>query len=309
MTGELALGPGAEFDAIRDLLARWGIRAEGIGDDAAVLQLPRGDALVASVDSAVEGRHFRRDWLTPREIGYRATAAALSDLAAMAAHPRGILIALVVPNEWRSDLGEIADGIGEAADVARTKILGGNMSGGAELSITTTVLGTAYTPLTRGGAQVGHGVYVTGKLGGVGAELEALLSGAAQTAHRDRFVHPVPRIREAVWLAENGVASAVDISDGLAADARHLATASGVCLSIDAATVPCRAGVNVAQALASGEEYELLVTSPKYLDVKEFESRFGVPLTRIGEVVAGASAVEFRGVRVADIRGYDHFSR
>jgi thiamine-monophosphate kinase len=309
MTSELALGPGAEFDAIRELLARWGARAEGIGDDAAVLSLPRGDALVASVDSAVEGRHFRRDWLTPREIAYRATAAALSDLAAMAAYPRGILVALCVPPTWRDALGELADGIGDAVDVAQTKILGGNISGGAELSIATTVLGTAFTPLTRGGARAGDHVYVTGRLGGVGAELDALLSGKPRTAHRGRFVHPVPRIREALWLAERGASAAVDISDGLAADARHVAAASNVSLSIDASLVPRCDGASAEQAVASGEEYELLVTAGTPFDTAAFESRFGVMLTRIGEVVAGVGTVELRNARVASVRGYDHFTQ
>jgi thiamine monophosphate kinase len=124
---------GVEFAAIRELIARWGTRAEGIGDDAAVTRLPRGDALVASVDTSIEGRHFRRDWLLPREIGYRAVAAALSDLAAMAARPFGILVALALPPAWRDVLPEIADGISDAVDLARAKILGGNLSaaGGA----------------------------------------------------------------------------------------------------------------------------------------------------------------------------------
>lgn len=310
MTGELALGPGREFDAIRELLARWGSRATGIGDDAAVVQLPRGDALVASVDSTVEGRHFRRDWLSAREIGYRATTAALSDLAAMAARPTGILVALTVPDSWRAELLEIADGIAEAVDQTRSKILGGNLTSGTELSITTTVLGSAYAPLTRGGARVGDAVYVTGRLGGAGAELDALLRSAPPTAHRSRFVHPVARIHEALWLADHGASSAIDISDGLAADARHLASASNASLELDDGLIPCSNGVSVERALESGEEYELLVTSPRAFDAAEFESRFGIPLTRIGAVTSGAAgAVKIFGARVAGAVGYDHFSR
>src|SRR5262245_42670453 len=110
----------AEFDAIKAMLARWGARAVGIGDDAAVLDAPRGDSLVVSVDTSVEGRHFKREWLSPREIGYRAVAAALSDLAAMAALPVGVLVALGVPRGWRDSLLELADGIGDAVEVART---------------------------------------------------------------------------------------------------------------------------------------------------------------------------------------------
>jgi thiamine-monophosphate kinase len=143
------------------LADRWGTRASGLGDDAAVLRVPRGDALVASVDSAVEGRHFKREWLSPREIGYRSVAAALSDLAAMAARPIGVLIALTVPQAWRDQLLELADGVAEAVDVAQTRIVGGNLSGGDELSITTTVLGAAFAPLTRAGARPGNRIYVT----------------------------------------------------------------------------------------------------------------------------------------------------
>jgi thiamine-monophosphate kinase len=310
MIGEFALGPGREFDAIRRLLERWGSRAVGIGDDAAVVQVPRGDALVTSVDTAAEGRHFRREWLSPREIGYRATAAALSDLAAMAARPLGVLVALTVPESWRAQLLDIADGIADAVDVTRTKILGGNLSSGAELSITTTVLGSAFAPLTRAGARLGDSVYVTGRLGDPGAALDALLAGAAPGTHRERFARPVPRIMEALWLADRGASSAIDISDGLAADARHLASASGVCLSLDAALIPRCEGVTAERALQSGEEYELLVTAPHVLNAGEFEARFHIPLTRVGEIVDGSSgSVRIVGARVASVPGYDHFSR
>ena len=135
MSDDTPLGPGAEFDAIREMLARWGDRAVGIGNDAAVLRLPRGDSLVASVDAAVEGQHFRREWLSPREIGYRAVTAALSDLAASAAKPIGVLIALELPAAWRADLSELAEGIGESVDAAQTQIHGGNISAADHLAI------------------------------------------------------------------------------------------------------------------------------------------------------------------------------
>src|SRR4051812_44622747 len=100
----MSLGPGREFDVIRDLVRRWGDSARGIGDDAAVLDVPAGNRLLASTDATVENVHFRRDWLTPEEIGYRAAAAALSDLAAMGATPIAILVALCVPERWREQL-------------------------------------------------------------------------------------------------------------------------------------------------------------------------------------------------------------
>jgi thiamine-monophosphate kinase len=310
MTDGTPLGPGAEFDAIRQLLEQWGPRAVGIGDDAAVFSIPRGDSVVASVDAAVENRHFRRGWLTPREIGYRALAAAFSDLAAMAARPIGALVAIAVPDVWRADLVELANGIGDALDAVHAPVLGGNMSAGAELSITTTVIGAAFTPLRRRGARAGDSVYVTGRLGGPHAVLERLIAGEAAGEWRDRFARPVPRLAEARWLSERRATSAIDISDGLYADALHLAHASGVSIELDAALVPCLSGVTVESALASGEEYELVVTTPLAFDTFDFEQRFSLPLTRIGRVSAGSpGTVSVLGARVASARGHDHFSR
>jgi thiamine-monophosphate kinase len=306
----VSLGPGAEFDAIRELLARWGTRASGIGDDGAVVNVPRGDRLVVSVDACIEDRHFKADWLTPREIGYRAVAAALSDIAAMAATPLGVLVALAIPASWRDRLSEIADGIGEAVDVGRTHVLGGNLSDAETLSITTTVLGFAFEPLARSGARPGDRVYVTGRLGGADAALRRLESAEALSPFHARFVRPVPRIDEARWLADRGASAAIDVSDGLVADARHIAAASGVGMDLDADRVPCASGVAVELAIESGEEYELLVTSPRELDTIAFESRFRVGLTQIGRVVpAPSGAVRVLGALVANPRGHDHFSR
>lgn len=310
MSGETALGPGPEFDAIRGLVERWGARAVGIGDDAAILRVPRGDVLVASVDSAVEGRHFRADWLTPREVGYRAIAAALSDLAAMAAQPIGVLVAIVVPTVWRTHLAELADGIGDAVDAARTCIRGGNLSDGGELSITTTVLGHAFTPLARSGAQPGDFVYVTGRFGGAGAGLAQLVAGDTAGPQRDRYARPIPRLSEARWLADRGASSAIDVSDGLVADLTHLAAASGVGIDLVAEDVPRAAGVDVALALTSGEEYELIVTSPREFDTAEFERTFSLPLTRVGTIdSAEPGRVRVCGGAGAGRSGFDHFSR
>lgn len=304
-----ALGPGEEFDAIRTLLERWGDRAVGIGDDAAVIDVARGDHLVVSVDSTVENRHFREGWLTAREVGYRAVAAALSDLAAMASRPVGVLIALAVPERWRSELLAIADGIGDAVSEAETVIRGGNITAATELSITTTVLGSAFQPLARSGARAGDLVYVTGVLGGPGAALGHLERGESAGQHRERFAHPTPRLREARWLAERGARAAIDISDGLVADLRHLAAASGVGITLDASLVPCLAGVSADDALVSGEEYELVVTTPVRFDGAAFERRFSLALTEIGAVSAMRSGeVRVTGARVVDASGHDHFS-
>jgi thiamine-monophosphate kinase len=198
----MAMGPGGEFDLVREMLARWGDAAVGIGDDAAVLQVPEGDRLVVSTDASIEHVHFRRDWMNAAEIGYRAAAAALSDLAAMAARPLGIVVALALPREWIGEVGALADGIGEAARECGAPIVGGNISRAGELSITTTVFGSGRRLLARAGARPGDRVYVTGALGGPLLALRALergepISGPA----RARLVRPDPRLDEARWLA------------------------------------------------------------------------------------------------------------
>lgn len=309
MTGNTALGPGGEFDIIRRLLQGWGAAAIGIGDDAALVSVPRGETLLASVDASVEGIHFRRDWLEPQEIGYRAVTAALSDLAAMAARPLGMLLSLAVPESWMADLDRIADGIGEAATRFHSPILGGNMAAAGELSITTTVLGSAFAPLTRSGARPGDTVYVTGALGGSRAALARLQRNESPGDARVRLAKPVARLTEARWLADAGATCAIDISDGLIADLRHLAAASNVNVEIDASTVPVFASASLSDTLDGGDEYEIAVTSPVRLDTASFFQRFGIPLTAIGRVRDGEPTVEVRGARVADVTGYDHFSR
>jgi thiamine-monophosphate kinase len=304
------LGDGAEFETIRDLLKRWGATASGIGDDAAVVDVPRGERVVVSVDAFVAGRHFEPSWLTATEIGYRATTAALSDLAAMAALPLGILFAVNVPDDWRAKLPQVAEGVAMAAREARTVIIGGNLSAADELSITTTVLGHAFRPLARVGANVGEHVYVTGRLGGPGAAVSAWKSGGQPSAEVGaRFVHPVARIREARWLADRGATAAIDISDGLVADAGHLAAASERHIELHLDRLQTVAGVGAVDAAASGEEYELLVSAPR-LDVDAFGAAFGIPLTDIGEVIEGEAGVTAMtlGIRVAAVAGHDHFS-
>ena len=307
----LEMGGGAEFDAIRRLLATWTSRAIGIGDDGAVLGIPAGELLVASTDSSVEGVHFRREWLTGREIGARAAAAALSDLAAMGALPRGMLVAMCVPEGWRGELESIAHGLGDVAARVACPIVGGNLTSGSELSLTLTVLGSALRPLRRSGAQEGDSIFVTGRLGGPGAALRALMMGDAPTdAHRARFAAPMPRILEARWLGDRGARAAIDISDGLKADAAHLARASGVSMVIGGRAVPRVDGVSIQGAVVSGEEYELLVAMPSgvAIDTAAFASEFGIPLTEIGMALAKRDVP----VTITDTfdegePGFDHF--
>jgi thiamine-monophosphate kinase len=310
VSANTGLGPGREFDVVRRLLALWGDAATGIGDDAAVLDVPAGERLIVSADTTVENVHFRREWLPARATGWRAAASALSDLAAMAATPLGVLVSISLPDSWRVELEELAHGIGDAVVTAGATIVGGDLTSANELAIAITVLGHAVTPLARTGAREGDTLYVTGALGGPRAAIDALLRGGEPSSvSRARFEHPVPRLEEARWLAAHGAHAAIDISDGLAGDAGHLAAASGVSIGLRLDALPTLAGVSPLDALASGEEYELLVAAPA-IDTAAFERELGVPLTAIGKVERGEPGVHalLDGERVALPRGFDHFS-
>ncbi|HEX9607097.1 MAG TPA: thiamine-phosphate kinase, partial [Gemmatimonadaceae bacterium] len=294
---------------VRILLAEWGKAAQRIGDDAAVLDVPVGERLVVSTDTSVEGVHFLRDWLNSFEIGYRATAASLSDLAAMAARPLGILIALTLPEGNKEEAREIATGIREGASAVLCPIVGGDLSSGKELSLTITALGSASRPLARSGARVGQRVYVTGRLGGPAAAVRAWRAGKDPAeGDRARFANPVPRIEPAIGLADRGATSGIDISDGLIADVGHIAAASKVCIEIDADQIPRVSGVTPLEAASSGEEYEILVTAPE-IDTRQFLEEFGLALTEIGRVVAGSTGIVLMqaGERVTAPPGFDHF--
>src|SRR5256714_13252592 len=149
------LGPGKEFDIVGTVLAEWGKTAQRIEDDAEIVDVPGGERLVATTDTSVEGVHFRREWLNHFEIGYRATAASLSDLAAMGARPLGVLIALTLPDADRAEAREIATGIREGASAVMCPIIGGDLSAGKGLSFTVTAIGSVARPPSRTGARDG----------------------------------------------------------------------------------------------------------------------------------------------------------
>ena len=305
----IELGPGKEFDLVRTLVTEWGKSAQRIGDDAAVLEVPPGDRLVVTTDTSVEGVHFKREWLNHFEIGYRATAASLSDLAAMGAHPIGIVIALTLPEGDRHEARELATGIREGASAVMCPIVGGDLSSGKVLSLTTTALGSVARPLSRAGAKVGDRVYVTGVLGGPAAAVRAWRAGKEPTERdRARFAHPIPRVDAAIGLAARGASSAIDISDGLAADLTHVAAASKVRIEIDADRIPRFEGVTPVEAASAGEEYEIVVTAPN-IDTRRFTEEFGLELTEIGRVVAGHPGVDVSqaGSPVSVPDGFDHF--
>ena len=286
--------------------------------------LATGDAmLVASTDVSVEDVHFRLAWLSLEEIGWRATAAALSDLAADGAEPAGVLVALTAPPAaGDEDVVAVMAGAGAAAAEVGARVVGGDLSSGPIWSVAVSVLGWTASPVDRAGARPGDGVWVTGALGGPRAALEAWLRGdAPDEAARRAFAHPVPRIRAGRWLAHHGAGAMIDLSDGLAADAGHVAAASGVAVTLELERVPVaasalveasRLGIPVERfAAESGEEYELLVALPasfESADVRAFESVCSLPLTRVGDVVAGAGVQARLGGKPLTLAGYDHFA-
>jgi len=301
-----AMGQGVEFDTIRLLMSRWDDLAVDIGDDAAVLPRLINGQRVVSTDACVEDVHFRRAWLTPFEVGHRAAAAALSDLAAMGARAECVLVAFIVPPSWEGDLPQVADGIGSQVRAAGARIVGGNLSRGRTFAITLTVIGVAEHIVSRAGAAVGDLVLVTGTLGGPGAALAAWERGDTPEAWaRSRFAAPSARLAAGAALAAAGATAMLDISDGLAADARHLGAAGGVWLALDERRLPVGPGVEPASALVSGEEYELLVTMPPSAFAAlagRWEAEQGVSLTVVGEVAPAGAAQA-----ASAVRGHDHF--
>ncbi|HEY3594039.1 MAG TPA: thiamine-phosphate kinase, partial [Polyangiaceae bacterium] len=225
----------------------------GVGDDAAVLA-PGGAPLVWTVDGAVDGLHFRRDWMSFEDVGWKSLSAAASDLAAMGAKPRGVLSALILPREFGDDeLAALARGQAAAAASLGTAVIGGNLARGNELSITTTVLGEARAPILRKGARAGDVVALAGPVGLAAAGLELFRQGAARHSSTDpaveAFLHPKARI--AAGLAAAGVAHAgIDVSDGLALDASRLARESDVGIVFDGPALLAAAGPDLASVAA-----------------------------------------------------------
>ncbi len=267
-----------------------------------------------SIDCSVEGVHFRTDWLTAEEIGYRSAAAALSDLAAEGAEPLGVLVSLGLSDHGQQttdNASEIMAGVGAACRAVSTQVLGGDLVRSEQIIVDVCVLGTAKRPLRRGGAKAGDAVWVTGTLGGAGLALAGFQTGKQLDAKlRARYARPEPRMRAGQWLASHGATAMIDISDGLAQDAGQLAAASGVAVEIALERLPCWPGVTAAAAAASGEEFELLVTLPAaFDDAAKFVQVTGLPLTRIGACRAGDGIrITENGQRITPPAGFQHFT-
>jgi thiamine-monophosphate kinase len=311
----------------------------GSGDDAAIT-VP-GGATATSVDVLVDGVHFRRDLAEPAQIGHKALAAALSDLAAMGAGPGEAYVVLGVPPDLAEDgCIELLDGLLALARATGTTLAGGDVSRAGELFLAVTVVGHAPDPdalVHRSGARPGDALVLTGEIGGATAGLRLLLqadcdfdraiarsksqSASNLGALRGRQLEPTPRLGAGRSLARAGATAMIDISDGLGGDAGHIAAGSSVGLRIDAEAIPLAPGSKeLIMALGEdpwgllngGEDYELLAClPPAQLEqaTEAVRNEEGIALTRIGEAVPGGG-VEIRlpGGRLLEPAGFDQLA-
>lgn len=293
----------SEFQLIERFLACF-LRpslALGPGDDCALLRVPAGRELAVTTDAVVEGVHFSSAF-SPEDIGHKALAVNLSDLAAMGAAPLAFQCALAFPPERARDIVRIGRGMAKLATSHDIQISGGNMTRASELSITITAMGLVKRgkALLRSGARPGDLLYVSGALGGAAA---GLLPGAPPPLVR-RQRRPLPQTSLGMELV--GVASAcIDVSDGLVQDLGHLLAASGVGGWLDA--VPVEKGATREQALTGGEDYVLLFTVPPPR-VKALEAATRADAHRpiaIGRIVAGEG---LQNPPPGQRPGHDHFA-
>jgi thiamine-monophosphate kinase len=305
------MGGMGEFELlarIRERLPVGGPRMHlGSGDDAAIT-VP-GGATATSVDALVDGVHFRRDIASPAQIGHKALATALSDLASMGAETGEAYVVLGLPPDFgEEECVALLDGMIALASETGTELAGGDLTRSDQLFLAITVVGHAPSPdafVARHGAQLGDALVLSGEIGGAAAGLELLERGDADAALAERQLEPTPRLSAGRALARAGATAMIDLSDGLGADAGHLAAASGVKLEIEAEAVPLApAAVALSRAmdrdpwrlLSGGEDYELLACVPPDRlpeATAAVESEGETALTQVGEVLAG-SGVEIR---------------
>lgn len=316
-----------EFGLIARLTSNLGTNdavVEGVGDDCAVLRCG-GALLLASCDASVEGVHFSRRYSVPEDIGWRAAASALSDIAAMGGEARFALVSLACPPDTATGwLEALYEGLGSAVRAAGAVVVGGDTTGSREgVMIDVTVLGeaTAGRPLPRRGAQPGDALVVTGFPGDSAAGLAALQRGVEAPGLVRAHLRPTPRLREGQWLAaRQAVHAMIDVSDGLLQDAGHMAKASGVGIDVEAGMLPVSGGLRqwaeplrldpTAATLTGGEAYELLFTvngAEATALVASFRETFGTPISVVGRCTDAWDGMRVDGRAYDGAEGFNHF--
>ena len=302
-----------ESGLIRKIRERFGPKAGelpvGIGDDAAVIDLPENYSLVFCSDLLAENTHFIRDLHPPDSIGYKAIAANVSDVAAMGGVATHFLISLAAPGDldwiW---LEAFFRGVEQACERFDIALAGGDSASSEHIFIDVSMIGRVRSgqAVRRSGAKIGDGIYVTGTLGSSAVGLERLKSGKMRDAAVERHLFPEPRYQVGAAVA-NQAHAMIDVSDGLSTDLTHIVEESKVSGRIYKDRLPIWPGAEEHHALHGGEEYELIIIAPELPAIVE-----GIPVTRIGEIIP--SGLEHQlflidGTRESVLypRGWEHF--
>ncbi|MFT3755828.1 MAG: thiamine-phosphate kinase [Pseudoxanthomonas sp.] len=312
-----------EFDLIQRIRARVVARGDvalGIGDDAALLDVPLGKQLVVTADTLNAGVHFP-EATKPEDVGWKSLAVNLSDLAAMGAQPAWCTLSLSLPDANPAWLDAFIDGFMQLASQHGVALIGGDTTRGS-LSIAVTAMGLVERDraLRRDGARPGDDIWVTGTLGDAAAALQSMFAGAVlERSLRARLDRPVPRVEAGLRLA--GLASScIDVSDGLLADLNHVCERSGTGAEIDIESLPTspalqrfKPAVRWPWQAGGGDDYELCFTAaPSLRDaVQQALDAAATPGTRIGRVVVGSGvkALDGEGKQWQPPRaGYQHFA-
>lgn len=301
----------------------------GIGDDCALLRPAKGEEIAITTDLSIESRHFRLDWHPPESVGHRTLARGLSDLAAMGARPVAAFLSLGIParltaagSDGRRWVDRYLEGLMALAKEHRVPLAGGDLAESPVVLADIVLMGAVPRgkALLRSGAKPGDRIFVTGRLGGSAAELAALGAGpeafAAKTSAAADAPHlyPQPRVAQGMWLCGKRIATAaMDLSDGLSTDLRHICDESQVAAEVDAAKIPLGENATLAMALDGGEDYELLFTAKASTKVPRRIA--GVAVTEIGRIVRvrkGRPVVTLLtgkdGVPL-EAKGWEHFAK
>ena len=311
-----------EFSLIQSFAAEFDVASPpaGPGDDCALIRPSKRD-LCVTTDSVIEGVHFELTRFSFEDVGHKALAVNLSDLAAMGAIPRWFLCALGLPPKRQRGVRRIAAGMSRLARLHRAELVGGNVSAAPELSITVTAIGEVERggAVTRSGGRPGDLLYVSGTLGDARLGLTLLRHGVRSGAAM-RQLRPKPRVALG-RICRRHARAAIDVSDGFAQDLAQLCRASRLGACVDIASLPLSAellrsagGADRAArwALAGGEDYELIAAVPRKR-AAPFErdcARAGEAVTEVGFLTAGTQVrfVSRQGTTVAPPRGFDHFA-